>query len=227
MLIDPKTMVASPVMLDAQEGWATISLSQLAEDTYIFRHFRNKTNGFYVDAGAFHPKKYSNTYLLRKYRGWSGINIDANPETIEKFEKWSPATANVHAALDEHPSEVEFVVYSGAAHSTMDEARKLKNEDLEVSRTLRMTTRTLSSIVDEHADGREIDFLSVDVEGRDLPVLRSFDWTGRRPSLVCVEDHDFLSSVNSGRKSDIFAFMQSVGYEWCSHFSVSSFYKPS
>ena len=51
--------------------------SQSGEDKFITSYMNKKKifNGRYVDLGAFHPTKYSNTCLLYK-SGWSGINID-------------------------------------------------------------------------------------------------------------------------------------------------------
>ncbi len=58
-----------------QKSW-----SQEGEDLILYRFFDGKQNGFYVDVGAHHPFRFSNTY--RFYRmGWHGINIDASPST--------------------------------------------------------------------------------------------------------------------------------------------------
>ena len=52
------------------------SFSQEGEDLLIDRMFDGQSVGFYVDVGAHHPTRFSNTYLLY-LRGWRGINIDA------------------------------------------------------------------------------------------------------------------------------------------------------
>ena len=63
--------------------------SQFGEDKILNELIPNKfTNGFYVDVGCFHPKKYSNTYILFR-RGWRGINIDmedSDSDIISKLE---------------------------------------------------------------------------------------------------------------------------------------------
>ena len=50
--------------------------SQLGQDRFIDRHYKEKTNGVYLDIGAHNGLDYSNTYFLEKYRGWSGILIE-------------------------------------------------------------------------------------------------------------------------------------------------------
>ena len=53
------------------------SYSQDNEDLFLNEYFEKISNGFYVDIGCHHPKRFSNTYLLYK-KGWKGVNIDAN-----------------------------------------------------------------------------------------------------------------------------------------------------
>ena len=189
------------------------------------RYFAQKRAGFYVDAGAFHPRRYSNTYLLRTYMGWTGINIDANPDCIDRFKVEAPGCINLSVALDEVQRDVEFVVYSGAAHSTIDDDRKKLNNQIPIKRTINLKTQRIDDILRNHLpDDRKIDFLSIDVEGRDLPVLRSIDLKKYRPSLICVEDHEFVGAVNRGEQSPILKYMRQMGYKFLSHNVVSSFY---
>ena len=54
------------------------------EDVQVDKFFHNKSNGFYVDVGCYHPLEGNNTYLLHK-RNWRGINIDANSLSIDLF----------------------------------------------------------------------------------------------------------------------------------------------
>ena len=45
--------------------------------------------------GCYHPKKYSNTHLLHKDRGWSGINIDIEEDKIKTFNILRPNDINI------------------------------------------------------------------------------------------------------------------------------------
>src|SRR4051794_20475695 len=74
-----------------------VSYSQYGEDIVIFNmlaYFAPIENGFYVDIGAFDPRQYSNTQFLHML-GWSGINIDASSETIERFKRERPNDINL------------------------------------------------------------------------------------------------------------------------------------
>ena len=64
------------------------------------RIFIGKLTGFYVDIGAHHPKRFSNTYIFYQ-RGWRGINIDAKPGTKEVFNKLRPRDINLEVPISE------------------------------------------------------------------------------------------------------------------------------
>ncbi|MDO8518314.1 MAG: SAM-dependent methyltransferase, partial [bacterium] len=68
--------------------------AQFGEDWVLAELFTDTPRGRYVDVGAHHPKRYSNTYLLYK-KGWHGVNIDPNPHTIELFAKARPGDTNI------------------------------------------------------------------------------------------------------------------------------------
>jgi hypothetical protein len=71
-----------------------ISYSQFGEDLVVRMHFMGNFDnsvGRFIDVGAFHPFKYSNTMLLSQL-GWRGINIDCNPVKIAGFKKLRPQT---------------------------------------------------------------------------------------------------------------------------------------
>ena len=55
--------------------WINYSYSQEGEDMVLKRIFDKQTKGFYIDVGAHHPKRFSNTYNFY-LKGWKGINID-------------------------------------------------------------------------------------------------------------------------------------------------------
>ena len=83
------------------------SYSQFQEDLFIDNFFRNKSRGFYIDIGCYHPVKYSNTALLFN-NGWSGINIDLNQTSIDLFNIARKRDKNICAALSNKDESSEF-----------------------------------------------------------------------------------------------------------------------
>ena len=70
--------------LFTRHGSLRVRFSQYGEDTIIRKHF-NKSEGFYIDVGAHHPFRQSNTASLWLH-GWQGVNVDANSESVEVFK---------------------------------------------------------------------------------------------------------------------------------------------
>jgi hypothetical protein len=81
------------------DSWQRSSWSQEGEDLILARIFGDKPDGFYVDVGAHHPKRFSNTYYFYR-RGWRGINIDAMPGSMLAFNRLRPSDINIELIAD-------------------------------------------------------------------------------------------------------------------------------
>ncbi len=92
----------------------------------------------------------------------------------------------------------------------LSEKRDAENNSYEVNRTINLQTRSLASILNEYLPGNtKIDFLSVDVEGLDLDILKSNDWVTYLPAIILVE---ILGSSLDLSESDIAQFLSNHGY---------------
>jgi hypothetical protein len=66
-------------------GIAYVTYSQSKQDDFVIKTLDYKTGGVYVEIGAYHSKKISNTYLLEKDYGWSGVSFEIEPERVDEF----------------------------------------------------------------------------------------------------------------------------------------------
>jgi len=82
---------------------------------------------------------------------------------------------------------------------------------------VRVELRTLDSVL-EDAGLASMDFLSVDVEGMELDVLRRFNFAKYRPKLVSLED--FCENFDKKR------FMRRAGYKLVRRVSYNNWYVP-
>src|SRR5436309_16100262 len=78
--------------------YGNLAYSQEGEDLVLRRIFETQAKGIYVDVGAHHPFRFSNTCLLHK-RGWRGINIDAMPGSMTLFERFRPLDVNLELGV--------------------------------------------------------------------------------------------------------------------------------
>jgi FkbM family methyltransferase len=175
----------------------------------------NQSAGFYVDVGAHHPTTFSNTRHFYRL-GWHGINIDADPGAVNALERERPRDINLNIGVGEEEGEFDFVRYFEPALNTFDQGTvEQRLEDgipYDISHVTKIPVRRLEHILGEHlSDGERIDFLSVDVEGQDLEVLRSNDWVAFRPRFVVVEAIGVQDPAEANR-SETVQFLASRGY---------------
>ena len=188
--------------------------SQFGEDISIQRVFPTQSDGFFVDVGCFHPKKHNNTFRLYK-RGWRGINIDIDAIKIEAFDIARPGDINVACAVGNETGSTSYFSHGVYSLTTT------LSEDFANQRSGYQKKETKIDTLDNIIDGtryknRPIDFLSVDVEGYDLQVLRSLDFSLYKPRLVAVESQNRLFSKIVD--SDLYEFLVNKNYclvGWC------------
>ena len=147
--------------------------SQFGEDKWIYENITQKANGVFVDVGAGDPKKISNSYFFEKL-GWDVLCIDGDQRQVEKLKK-------------ERKNVVHAVVYDSTPvyfkESTLDLSRVHEERE---SGCIQVEAKTLESILKENRI-KKIDILSIDVEGAELNVLRSFDLKKHSPEILIVE----------------------------------------
>ena len=164
------------------------SWSQEGEDRILWRFFDYRPTGYYVDVGAHHPFRFSNTRLLHK-AGWHGINIDAMPGSMASFRKHRPDDVNLEIGVSETAGTLRFHIFNEPALNTFDPdiAAAHTNGAWRVEQIVDVTLRPLGEILAEYRPAGTIDLLTVDAEGHDLSVLRSNDWERFRPVVVLAE----------------------------------------
>ena len=165
-----------------------ISYSQTGEDL-ILDFFLNKEGGGYVDIGCNDPVFLNNTYFFYK-KGWKGINVDANPKYIEKFKIMRKRDINISALIGISNNKTkEFYIFEPETLSTSSEKQKklYLKAGYKLKEVITIPCISLFSLFKQKLLNTYIDFLSVDVEGNELNVLKSNDWKLYRPKFIIVE----------------------------------------
>jgi FkbM family methyltransferase len=164
-----------------------ISYSFGGIDSLILNIFKNEKNGFYVDIGCGHPIKNNNTYLLNK-RGWNGINIDLDPDNIDLFNIYRKKDFNQSIAISDSSKEVDlFFYHSKSALNTINK-KNAEYQNAKYSSIKKIKTITLNEVLENSFfKNKKIDFLSIDVEGSELSVLKNFNFAKYEPKVIVVE----------------------------------------
>lgn len=186
--------------------------SQEGEDMVLRRIFAAKPRGFYVDVGAHHPQRFSNTYWFYQ-RGWRGINIEPNPDAIAQFRRVRARDINLQVGVSDSAGHLTYYRFDEPALNTFDSgivSRRAKAQ-YKLQSSCEVEVERLDRLLAAHLpDNTRIDFLTIDVEGLDFAVLRSNDWERYRPECVLVEALD--SSLEDVMRGEIFHFMKERQY---------------
>ena len=188
------------------------------EDLIISDLTKNIKNGFYVDAGCYHPLHLSNTYLLYK-RSWNGINIDISEFSIKLFNYLRPNDVNINSAVSNTEKEISFY-YQKKLSQLSTIKKEISNERMQGNiKEKKIKSFKLNSILNQSKfKNRQIDFLNIDVEGADFEVLKSLDFTIYEPKIICIE----IMEKNIF-ESEIYNFLKDLNYKkiWSSKSSFN------
>ena len=165
------------------------SYSQFFDDLLVDAILGCKPTGTYVDIGANDPTLFNNTKRFYD-RGWCGINIEPNPQHFPTLMEQRPRDINLNIGISDKKATIPFYILDADMASTMDkEHSKLQcfYNKSKVKSVLDVPVERLDTTLDKYLGERKIDFMSIDVEGHDMAVLRGNDWEKYRPYLILVE----------------------------------------
>lgn len=194
---------------------SSTSYSQDGEDMILKALFENNKGykGFFVDVGAHHPVRFSNTkYFYNK--GWKGINIEPTPKAIKAFELFRKRDINLNIGVGPEKGELTFYCFNEPALNSFskDVCERIDKDSskYKIIKELKIEVLPLSEVFDQYLPkGQKIDFISIDVEGLDYQVLISNNWDKYKPEVILVEENVDVDSI---AVSPIFQFLKEKGY---------------
>lgn len=223
-----KTLVSQTKKRKFFDPYWNSSWSQSGEDRVLCKLLKNKV-GFFVDVGAHHPKRFSNTFLFYN-RGWRGINIDAMPGSMSLFNKVRPRDINLEMGIGERQEKLDYFVFNEPALNGFSKDLSIKRSEMDspyrIKSVIEVEVLPLRQVLDNYLPTDQvIDFMSIDVEGLDFQVLKSNDWSKYRPKYVLVEI--LGSSWHDIDRNDIVQFMRNVNYLICAKCRNTVFFEES
>jgi FkbM family methyltransferase len=188
---------------------------QWGDDILVRKLFpRTMKTGAYLDLGCYHPFVHSNTaYLWLK--GWSGVNVDANPNTIDIFNKLRPKDRNIWAAIvsnrDYEGGNKEVSLKLSTA--TGISATGTTDAGLAASRGFQQEVSVPATSMSELLRSEKlgpVDYINIDVEGCDQLIIDDIDLTILGPKVITIED--YTASFELLLVSSITTSLRSRGY---------------
>jgi FkbM family methyltransferase len=184
------------------------SKSQLLQDLFVLSELDFKREGFFVEFGATNGVDLSNTFLLEKHFGWSGI-------LAEPCKAWHAAlrknrTCHIETACvwRESNSVVTFNAADLGELATIDlfSSSDRHAESRKTGTKYNVNTISLQDLLEKYGAPREIDYLSIDTEGSELEILRNFDFNKYRFKVITVE-HNFTP-----QRDELLTLLTNSGY---------------
>ncbi|MDH3943092.1 MAG: FkbM family methyltransferase [Anaerolineae bacterium] len=176
---------------------------QNLEDKVLWNFFGKKNNGFFIDVGAFDGVYLSNTYLF-ELMGWEGICIEPHPSSFEKCKENRPNSICIHAACVGDNSIEQITFYSeelgflSGLSNREEELRKRykgRNKNFAGYEEILVPSFTLNDILTSQNQYSPIDFVSIDVEGAEIDVLKGFDIQKYQPSVLLIEANTYEEEI--------------------------------
>ena len=203
------------------------SKSQMGQDKILDQQiFNGKKNGVFVEVGALDGICGSNTYFFEKERSWTGLLIEPNPIEFKKLEKIDrELSIKENCAISNEEGDINFLsiegpcnVLSGILEFYNENHLSRINRELESyksyeeghelyskSETIKMKALKLQTLFDKY-NLVDIDLISIDVDGAEMNVLESLDYT--KTNITC-----FLIENNYGIEKET-EFLTNKGYKF-------------
>ncbi len=176
---------------------------------------KNKKKGIYIDVGCHHPLINNNTYMLY-IDGWKGINVDLDFNSIDMFNYFRPKDDNIMSALSNKKGQGDLYFFHNRAPKNTISKSRGKGAKL----IKKIQINTLNNIIkNSKFNGKNIDFLSIDVEGNELNVLKGLNFNKYRPKIISIEfikpnvNEFYQHNIQNIEKSNIYKFMISKKYK--------------
>lgn len=185
------------------------SKSQSKEDFLLWHgFFRGLCQGRYIEIGAFDGIKHSNTHIFSKGLNWTGVLVEASPSNFAKLSQNRQQDELHHSAICSSLDTVHFIDRGavGGIYEFMSVGfRRRWHPTQESTEMFAVKCQPLGGLLRGH---RYFDFFSLDVEGGELQVLQTIDFSQVQFGVIFFETDGLHPLRNEATKS----FLQDQGY---------------
>jgi FkbM family methyltransferase len=185
------------------------------QETRLVAAFFGSSKGDFVEVGANDPRERSQTWHLEQ-QGWSGVLVEPQPDLAAKLRALRKAKVFETACSSPGNAGRALPLHVAGPLSSLD--RRGMAPGATPEKVISVPVRTLDSVLEEAGSPAAFDFLSIDVEGHEIEVLRGFDIARWRPKLIMIEDH--VADLSKHR------YLTSSGYRIIRRYENNGWYVP-
>jgi FkbM family methyltransferase len=201
--------------------------SQYGQDQFLIEKvFKRKKDGIFIDIGAYDGVELSNTFFFEKELNWKGICIEPNPRVFEQLKK-NRSCVSINCGVSDVSDTVEFISVSGWGIMLSGIFNFFDNRHI----------KRINQAITEHGGGKElidisvlplshifeqynlkiIDYCSIDVEGGEMQVLKSIDFSKIQISVFTIENNNGTGIVMD--------FLKPLGYSLIARIGADEIYE--
>jgi FkbM family methyltransferase len=166
------------------------SPSQFLNEIFCLLLNRGKRDGFFVEFGACDGRLISNTWILESEFGWGGILAEPNPSWHDALKSNRSCVIDTRCVWTETGSKLQFAEFNNDDYNTQSRVISATDNKRDlVSGLYEVETISLLDLLRQHGAPTKIDFMSIDIEGGEADVLRTFPFGEYQVDFLCVEQH--------------------------------------
>lgn len=192
-----------------------ISYSQCGEDLIVdfILNCLKISSPSYLDIGAYHPTHLSNTYLFYQ-KGYRGVCIEPDPILFAEIKKVRKRDTCLNVGIGtSHVDGADFYVMTSKTLNTFsrEEAERYQSYNQRLEKIVQVPLIPIRTILEQRFVSCP-NFISLDVEGLDLQILRTFNFSKYRPEVFCIETLTYTEDKSEKKINEVIDLMISNDY---------------
>ena len=191
--------------------------TQTGEDVIVKYLFESKgvVKPSYLDIGTNNPSYNNNTYLFY-VQGSRGVCVEADGTLIERIKTVRPEDKVINVGVSvSTETEADFYIFNESGLNTFDKQEAMLRQtsgSYKIEKVVKVPLGRINNLIESNYPEFP-DFLSLDIEGLDLDVLKSINWSKYPIPVICVETCTYSENHIKPKNKSITDFMNSIGYE--------------
>jgi len=168
----------------------------------------------YLDIGAHEPIFLSNTYYFYK-KGNFGVSIEPDTYLFKSFKKKRKRDICLNIGVGiSSLKEADLYILTNRTLNTFSKTEALNYEKvngIKIEKVIKIPLVNINEVIADYFP-KCPNFISIDVEGLDFEIVKSFDFEKYRPEVFCIETINFTNNNTETKNTQIIEFMKQKGY---------------
>lgn len=184
--------------------------SQYGQSLHLMNNIlHGMKGGFFVEVGAMDGEIFSNTLYLEQHFQWTGLLIEPYPVTYRELLHKHRRAYSINAALSLTHTSASMKLKPDGGHGSLS---ALDKKGIPVKAFPLFSVFLALNVT-------VVDFLSLDIEGAEVKVLKTIPWKRIKFRVMCIENNHIPEGKKTLRK-----FMVSKGYKFLGERKIDSWF---